>query len=322
MTGLSWPAGIYPRSQTFYLKSRSTRFISNFTGQFHVLEREGVRWVSELTFDLDNERARTLDALVAALRGSVGEVYVPDFRRINPRPVTDSMDAYADEIGLTFFDDHYDFDDQTNEEGFLTTEESPPLGAEDNALFGSAFDAVLIFEDEVTLLTEAGLTLLADNVGIPFETDKGFILTLEHGDALEIYAQEGFTLQTQNDEDLPLQVGGGFYEGDGQPTLVNGADRLLSIRGLAPWSTVINAGESISPIGGQAYLILEDVVTDINGFAIVPIAPYLRGAVNQQPLILGGIRVLMRLTEEDAGDNRTVPPNRSSYTLTFEQILT
>ncbi len=318
---LGWPEGIYPRSQKFYLKYPVTKFISSLTGQFQVLEREGVRWVAEFTFELENARARNMDALLAALRGVVGEILVPDFRRNVSTPVTDSMDAYSDEIGLTFFEDRYDFDDETHEEGFLTVEESPPLGTEDNALFGSGFDAILIFEDEITLLTEAEDTLLADNVGIPFETDRGYILTLEHGDALEIAINEGFILQTQESEDIPLQVGGGFYEGDGEATLIKGGNRELLIGGLAPWHTVIKAGQSITPAEGHAHLILEDVTTDINGFAAVPIAPKLRTTITEQPLILGGIKVLMRLTQDDAGENRTVAPNRSTYTLAFEQIL-
>ena len=318
---LSWPEGIYPKSQSFYIKHRSTRFLSTLTGQFDVLEREGVRWVAEFTFELENARARRLDALIAELKGAVGQILVPDFRRLISKPVTLSMDAYADEIGLTFFDDDYDFDDDTNDDGFLTTEESPPLGTEDNALFGSAFDAVLIFYDEVNLLTEAGDTLLADNVGIPFETDRGFILTIEHGDALEIAIEEGYGLQAQNDDDLLVQVGGAFFEGEGQPTLIDGSGRQLQINGLRPFATVIPAGESISPAQGHAHLILEDVVTDIEGVAFVPIAPKLRSVITEQPLVLGGITVLMQLTQDDAGDNRTVPPNRSSYTLSFEQIL-
>ncbi len=321
----SWPDGLYPRSQKFYLRHPNTKFLSSFTGQFQVLEREGVRWVAEFEFELENERARSLDGLIAALRGSVEQILVPDFRRNISGPVTDSMNAYADEIGITFFDDHYDFTDQTHEEGLLTVEESPPLGTEDNALFGSGFDAILIFEDEITLLTEAGLTLLADNVGIPFETDRGYIITLEHGDALEIAAHEGYILQTQNWEDVPLQVGGGFFEGVGESTLVEGGDRKLLIGGLAPLRPIIKAGQSIMPSLGHAHLILDDVVTDINGFAAVSIAPKLRTTITEQPLVLGGIQVLMRLSNSgsggDAGDNRTVPPNRSSYTLTFEQVL-
>lgn len=318
---IDWPEGIYPRSQKFHLVHPNIRFVSSFTGQFQVLEREGVRWVAEFEFELENARARIMDALIASLRGAAGQIYVPDFRRNVSVPVTDSMDAYSDEIGLTFFEDHYDFDDQTNEEGLLTVEESPPLGTEDNALFGGVFDAQMLFDDGVILLTEAGLTLLADNVGIPFETDHGFILTLEHGDALEIAAHEGFILQTQEWEDVPVQVGGGFYEGDGQPTLVQGGDRLLQISGLAPFRSVIKAGQSIMPRLGHAHLILEDIVTDINGLAFVSIAPKLRTTVEEQPLVLGGIKVLMRLNDGDAGNNITVPPNRSSYTLTFEQIL-
>lgn len=318
---LTWPQGIYPKEQIFRLKTLTTQFISQYTAHVHVEERAGVRWVAEFTFELENARARKMDAFIAQLRGAVGAVYVPDFRRQMLKPVLDSMDAYAEEIGLTFFEDRYDFDDQTHEDGLLTIEESPPLGGEANALFGGIFDALLLFEDDVTLLTEAGLDIWAENVGIPFETNRGYILTIEHGEALEIAVEEGYTLQTQVSEDIPLQVGGGFIEGEGQSTLITGSNRELLIGGLAPWRTVIKMGESIMPAEGHAHLILEDVTTDINGNAVVPIAPYLRTIVAEQPLVLGGLKVLMRLTSDDAGENNTVPPNRSSYTLTFEQIL-
>lgn len=316
-----WPQGIYPRSQKFYLLPRTTKFASDFTGQIHVLERDAVRWVAEFTFELEGNRARILDALIASLRGAVGQILVPDFRRIAPLFVTPSMDDYADEIGLTFFEDRYDFGDQTHEEGFLATEETPPLGAEQNALFGGGFDTILIFRDGVTLLTEDALILLADGVGIPFETDRGFLLTIEHGEALEIYAEEGYDLKTQDFKYIPRQISGGFIEGQGQPTLIKGADRTLVIGGLAPWHAVIKAGAGIAPVEGHAHIILQDIETDINGLASLPIAPRLRSAIIEQPLVLDGITVLMRLTEDDAGENNTIPPNRSLYTLKFEQIL-
>jgi hypothetical protein len=316
-----WPQGIYPRSQKFYLLPRTTKFASDFTGQIHVLERDAVRWVAEFTFELEGNRARVLDALIAALRGSIGQILVPDFKRISPLPVTPSMDDYAEEIGLTFFGDRYDFSDETHEEGFLATEQTPPLGAEQNALFGGGFDAILVFKDSVTLLTEDDLILLADGVGIPFETDRGFLLTIEHGEALEIYAEEGYDLKTQDFKYIPRQISGGFIEGQGQPTLIKGTDRTLVIGGLAPWHAVIKAGAGISPVEGHAHIILQNIETDINGLASLPIAPRLRSAIIKQPLVLDGITVLMRLTDDDAGANNTVPPNRSLYTLKFEQIL-
>ena len=317
-----WPEGIYPRTQKFYLLPRTTQFASLLTGQDHALERDAVKWVAEFTFELEGDRARVMDALIAALRGATGKILVPDFRRITPTPAAPSMDDYAADIGLTFFEDRYDFGDQTHEEGFLATEETPPLGAEQNALFGGGFDAILIFKDQVTLLTEDDLILLADGVGIPFETDHGFLLTIEHGEALEIYAEEGYELQTQSFEYIHRQISGGFIEGVGQPTLRKGGTRnSLLIVGLAPFHTVIKAGSGISPAQGHAHLILNDITTDIDGYAVVPIAPRLRTTVIEQPLVLNGIAVLMRLTDDDAGQNNTVPPNRSSYTLKLEQIL-
>ena len=169
----------------------------------------------------------------------------------------------------------------------------------------------------MTLLTEAGDTLLADNVGIPFETDRGFLLTIEHGEALEICVEEGFVLQAENDDDLLVQVGG--FEA-GQPTLIDGSDRILQINGLRPYATVINAGRASPPLR-HAHLIIEDVVTNIEGTAVINVVPD-TAVITEQPIVLGGMAVLMRLTEDDAGNNPTVPPNRSSYTLSFEQILT
>jgi hypothetical protein len=84
---------------------------------------------------------------------------------------------------------------------------------------------------------------------------------------------------------------------------------------------VIKAGSGISPTEGHAHIILSDVTTDIDGYATVPVEPRLRTTIIEQPLVLNGIAVLMRLTEDDAGENRTISPNRSFYTLKLEQIL-
>ncbi len=124
---LDWPEGIYPQSQSFYLAYPSARHISSYTGQFQVLGRDAARWFAEFEFELDAVRSRIMDGFIASMRGSVTPVLVPDFRRNKAVPVTKSMDDYADEIGLTFFDDRYDFDDQTIEDGFLTYEEGPLL---------------------------------------------------------------------------------------------------------------------------------------------------------------------------------------------------
>ena len=323
MTLVEWPEGIYPKEQIFRLKTLTTQFISQYTAHVHVEERGGFRWVAEFSFELDNARARRMDAFIAKLRGAVGAVYVPDFRRQEITPTDlNSMDAYAEEIGLTFFEDRYDFDDQTNEEGLLVMEQAPHLGTEYDMPLGAGFDAILIFYDGVILLTEAGDQIAGVGIGFPLETEHGFTLTMEHGEALEITVEEGFVFETQDREHMPVQVGGGFIEGEGQSTLIKGAENELSIGGMAPYRTVIKMGESIMPELGQAHLIVGDVTTDINGFATIPIEPKLRTTITEQPLVLGGLKVLMRLTNDDAGDNPTVPPNISSYTLTFEQIVT
>ncbi|MCB9983646.1 MAG: hypothetical protein H6861_08265 [Rhodospirillales bacterium] len=318
---LDWPLGIYPRSQKFYLAHKSKSWQSDFTGQRQVTEQTGTRWVAEFSFVLRQSQAAVMDALIARLKGEAGEIYVPDFRRNSAYAVPDSMDAYAAEVGTTFFDDRYDFDDETAEDGLLTTEQSPPLGMEANAPFGSGFDIPLEFPFRTELLTESGDDLIWDGVALAFETDKGFILTLEHGAELEIAVEEGFTFWTQDEQEIPVQVGGGFFEGEGQPTIIDAADHNLNVTGLAPYREILSAGEGFMPRLGQSYLILGSVVTDIDGAVLIPIMPKLREAVPPQPLVVGMVKVLMRLASDEAAENIVNHRLQTRYTLTFEEIL-
>lgn len=321
MSVIDWPPGIYPRSQKFYLAHKSKSFQSDFTGQRQVIEQSGTRWVAEFSFVLRKSQAAIMDALIARLKGGVGEIYVPDFRRTEQYTVPDSMDAYAEEIGTTFFDDRYDFDDDTSEDGLLTIEESPHLGTEDNALFGSGFDIPVVFPFRLELQTENEDALIWDGVAVEFETDKGFILTLEHGAPLNIAIEEGFALLTQDEKALPVQVGGGFFEGEGQPTIIDAADHTLNVTGLAPYREILSAGEGFMPRLGQSYLILNSVETDIDGAVLIPIMPKLREAIPEQPLVVGMVKVLMRLASDEAAENIVNHRLQTSYTLTFEEIL-
>ena len=321
MNIMDWPQGIYPRSQKFFLAHKTKSAESAFTGQRHVSELAGTRWVAEFEFVLNQPKARIMDALIASLRGGVGEIYVPDFRRLDEEVVPDSMDAYAEEIGTTFFDDRYDFDDESNEEGLLVTEESSPLGMEGFALLGSGFDIPVVFPSETELETEAGLALLWDGIALELETDKGFILTLEHGAPLEIAIEEGFVFETQDDESLPVQVGGGFFEGEGTPEIFDGAGYQLKAHGLAPFREILSAGDGITAEAGRGYLILNPVTTDIDGTVAIPIMPKLRGALETQALKVGMVKVLMRLRNDESALNPVGPRMLTSYTLQFEEIL-
>lgn len=79
---LNWPLDIRPAQQAFYIKPVSTRFENPFTGQVQVLERDAARWMSRIELRRPEKDARRLDALIAALRGSVGHVFVPHFARL------------------------------------------------------------------------------------------------------------------------------------------------------------------------------------------------------------------------------------------------
>lgn len=321
---LNWPENIYPAQQSFFIRPSTSKALSELSGQVQALTRDGARWVATLDLRLPPAKAAVLEALLAELRGPVGVLLVPDFRRMKTRAVTQSMDDYADETGLTFFDDRYDFDDMTNEEGLLTTEEPIPFGLEENLpLSGNFPEAFLVFPDEVMLLTEGGEDLLGENVGIPLITEQDEIgLESSFGAPMEIAHEEGFGFITEKVEKVAVQVGGGFIEGEGQPTLIGASFDKISIDGLAPFVVdVLFFGEAIAPSPGRSHLILSQPATYINGYAAALMAPKIRELVVQQPLTTGNVKVLMRLLDDDAGQNPTIRPQISLYQLRLEEVL-
>jgi len=324
MTASDWPEIIFPVQQIYYIRPDTGKALSDFTGHMQALPRSGERWVATLDFRLTQDKAAILEALLAKLRGPVGTLLVPDFRRIKTRAVTQSMDDYAAETGLTFFDDQYDFDDLTNDNGLLTTEQPVPVGLEENLLLGALFEtALLLFPDDVTLLTEAGDDLLGENVDIPLVTEQdGINLTTDFGGPLEIGLERGFGFITEDVEEMLVQLGGGFFEGEGQPTLIGGAFDKISFDGLAPFTgDVLFLGEALGTSPGRSHLVLSEPVTDVNGYAAVTVAPKIREAVVRQALVTGNVKVLMRLVDDDAGRNDTIRPAISTYQLRLEEVL-
>ncbi|MCB9983647.1 MAG: hypothetical protein H6861_08270 [Rhodospirillales bacterium] len=79
---LNWPLDIRPAQQAFFIETRSVRWPNPYTGQVQVLERDAARWKSRIELRRPDKDARQLDALIAALRGSVGHVFVPHFARL------------------------------------------------------------------------------------------------------------------------------------------------------------------------------------------------------------------------------------------------
>lgn len=82
---LSWPLDLRPGEQSFYIRTLSTRFENPLTGQVQVLERDAARWVTKLSLVRAELDSRRLDAFLAALRGSVGHAFIPDFRRLKAK---------------------------------------------------------------------------------------------------------------------------------------------------------------------------------------------------------------------------------------------
>lgn len=78
---INWPLDLRPAQQSFYIRTLTTKFENPLTGQVQVLERDAARWISKISLTRSEPDARRLEALLASLRGAVGHVFMPDFRR-------------------------------------------------------------------------------------------------------------------------------------------------------------------------------------------------------------------------------------------------
>jgi len=108
----------------------------------------------------------------------------------------------------------------------------------------------------------------------------------------------------------------------GDPHLSGGSGRTLSLSGCTPNATgVLLPGDMIQTSTGRGHIVTEQVDADGSGTASVPIEPRLREPVTAGPLVTSDVRIVMRLTSDDAGRNPTRPPRRSSWSLSFVEVL-
>ena len=85
MTDINWPLDLRPARQAFYIRTNTVRFESPLTGQVQIQERDGARWVAQMNITRGAVESRRMDALLAALHGPVGRIYMPDFRRLTAK---------------------------------------------------------------------------------------------------------------------------------------------------------------------------------------------------------------------------------------------
>jgi hypothetical protein len=111
MASLVWPVDVRPYSQEFFIETNVSRFTSLFTKQSQLLERQGKRWVSVVSFRGFYESALRIESLLAKMNGGVTTVLMPDFRRLAPLNPLNSIRDYYTESGTTTFTDGATFDD-------------------------------------------------------------------------------------------------------------------------------------------------------------------------------------------------------------------
>ena len=85
MSDVIWPLDLRPGQQAFFIRTKTNRFESPLTGHVQVQEFDGARWVAQMSFTRGATDARRMDAFLAALEGPVGNVFMPDFRRLSAK---------------------------------------------------------------------------------------------------------------------------------------------------------------------------------------------------------------------------------------------
>ena len=140
-------------------------------------------------------------------------------------------------------------------------------------------------------------------------------------ETFESYAAE--IGETRFDDDTGFDDGTAFFAGDaGPPTLVGGCRGYLVLTGCCPGGVDVLSGAFLQASPGRAHLVVGGVGVDLNGIALVAVAPPLR-----EPPIAGlaqttTSRVLMRMTGGAALASPTTPFQRARYRLSFVEVLT
>lgn len=75
-----WP--LFPQSASWWIESNSKTFRSPFNGSTQVVSFPGSRWKCSLTYrNLDDEKARILEALIASMDGEFGRIRLRSYGR-------------------------------------------------------------------------------------------------------------------------------------------------------------------------------------------------------------------------------------------------
>lgn len=86
MTDITWPVTYRPSAMKCSIATITSVFTSPNTGARQVLERDGQRWMMELTIPPgDDARSRAIAAILAKLRGPAGTLLVPFFHALTAR---------------------------------------------------------------------------------------------------------------------------------------------------------------------------------------------------------------------------------------------
>ena len=93
----------------------------------------------------------------------------------------------------------------------------------------------------------------------------------------------------------------------------------ITLTGLDVGSTVYE-GDYLGG-DGRPHIILEDVVADVNGEAVVSFAPPLADDIATDAVVLGNPTGTFRLTSDDAGDNMVETGQAAVYGLEFTEDL-
>lgn len=97
---LEWP-GPNPSSLSWHLESNTKTFRSPFNGASQTVRFPGSRWACTVEYSvLEEEQARKIEAVIAALDGEYGRVRIRDWGRDGKAPPGSPVVSDADQTGV------------------------------------------------------------------------------------------------------------------------------------------------------------------------------------------------------------------------------
>lgn len=176
-----WP--LLPQTASWWIESNSKTFRSPFNGSTQVVSFPGSRWKCTLTYrNLDDEKARTLEALIASMDGEFGRIRLRSYGRKGREPAGSPVVDISNQTGKTLITRGWTASTEVLKIGDFITVNDELKQITDNAVSNSSGIAVISFAPALRYSPPAGAAIetefptgifkLADNRQGKFQRER------------------------------------------------------------------------------------------------------------------------------------------------------